>query len=251
ASKLLDLHEVRFLVDAYYQMQDDRKRSTARERQMGNEPHIVISWLAEQSATLERQLKIVLDLFTDTNPVSIWAKSICGIGPVISAGLLANIDITRCPTVGHIWSFAGLIPGIKWEKGQKRPYNADFKTLCAFKIGESFVKVQNLESDIYGKIYAAQKKKYAERNDAGDYAERAKEIISTKRFDKGTIAYKNYAEGKLPPAHIHAMARRYAAKLFLAHYHEVAYEHHFGTKPPLPYPIAIMGHAHMIPVPGK
>ena len=37
-----------------------------------------------------------------------------GIGPVIAAGLLANIDIKQAPTVGHIWRFAGLDPTNKW-----------------------------------------------------------------------------------------------------------------------------------------
>jgi hypothetical protein len=53
----------------------------------------------------------------------------------------------------------------------------------------------------------------------------------------------------LPPAHIHARAKRYAVKLFLAHYQQVAYELHFGKKPPNPYPIEILGHAHMIDPP--
>lgn len=51
----------------------------------------------------------------------------------------------------------------------------------------------------------------------------------------------------LPPAQIDARARRYAVKLFLAHLHEVWFEKEFGTKPPMPYAIAILGHAHIIP----
>jgi hypothetical protein len=38
-------------------------------------------------------------------------------------------------------------------------------------------------------------------------------------------------------------------KLFLAHYHEVAYKDHYKTEPPLPYAIAHLGHAHKIAVP--
>ena len=60
---------------------------------------------------------------------------------------------------------------------------------------------------------------YLARNDHGDYAERAALILTQKKFDKKTDAYKAYSSGNLPPAHIHAMARRYAVKLFLSHLH--------------------------------
>jgi len=39
----------------------------------------------------------------------------------------------------------------------------------------------------------------------------------------------------LPPAHIHAMARRQAVKMFLSHLHEVMYRDYFGEAPPVPY----------------
>jgi hypothetical protein len=46
-------------------------------------------------------------------------------------------------------------------------------------------------------------------------------------------------------------ARRYAVKLFLSGYHEAAYRLHYGTVPPEPYAIDILGHAHefQFPVP--
>ena len=56
----------------------------------------------------------------------------------------------------------------------------------------------------------------------------------------------NAQKGILPDGHIHARAKRYAVKLFLAHLHSVWYEIEFGREPPLPYAIAILGHAHHI-----
>lgn len=53
----------------------------------------------------------------------------------------------------------------------------------------------------------------------------------------------------LPPGHLHARAKRYAVKLFLSHYHDVAYRLHYGTAPPKPYPIAHLNHAHYLPPP--
>jgi len=175
-------------------------------------------------------------------------RSVDGIGAVIAAGFLAHIDIERCPTVGHIWAFAGLDPTRTWGKGEKRPHNSDLKTLC-WKAGESFVKVSGKETAFYGHIYAKRKEYEIKRNEAGELADQAEEALKAKRIGRGTGAYKHYSAGRLPPAHIHARAKRYAVKLFLAHLHEVWYREHHGKAPPLPYPVAHLGHAHKIPVP--
>jgi len=248
SASLLSIAEARYLVDAYYTMQDNRIRSNAQLRTLAEneEPHSVIGYLAAQDATLESQIKRALDKWTDSQYMGRWAKSIVGIGPVISAGLLAHIDITKAPTAGHIWRFAGLDPTLKWEKGEKRPFNAALKTLCAFKLGESFVKVQNHADDVYGKLYAKRKLEYIAINEAGGFAEECVRILQTKKLRKTTEAYKAYSVGKMPPAHVHARARRYAVKIFLSHYQAEAFRNHFGKEPPKPFAIAILGHAHEI-----
>jgi hypothetical protein len=243
--------EARYLVDAYYIMQDDRKRAHNQCRaveQNADESHSasdnkIIQWLAAQSETLENQIKRALDKYTDSHPMGSWMRETVGIGPVISAGLLAHIDIEKAPTVGHIWRYAGLDPTVKWEKGQKRPWNATLKTLC-WKAGQSFMKFSGREDCYYGQVYRKRKAFEIERNDRGDNKELAAEII--KKVGKTTEAYKHLLEGKLPPGQIDARARRYAVKLFLSHLHGAWYLCHFGVEAPLPYPIAILGHAHLI-----
>ena len=212
------------------------------------EPHGVIQWLFDQNDTVEKQIKRALDSWTDSIPAARWAKSIVGIGPVISAGLAAHIDVARATTVGHIWRFAGLDPTVEWKKGQKRPWNAALKTLC-WKIGESFVKVSGREGDFYGKLYIQRKEFEQARNDSGTLADQAARKLERFNIGKSTDAYKAYAGGKLPPAHIHARAKRWAVKLFLAHYHHVAWTLATGTPPPKPYVISILGHADFIAPP--
>ncbi len=104
-----------------------------------------------------------------------WAMEQCGIGPVLSAGLLVHLEIEQAPTAGHLWSYAGFDPTREWKKGEKRPFNAKLKTLC-FKIGESFVKVKSREQDVYGKIYKERKALEMSRNEQGLFAEQAKEM---------------------------------------------------------------------------
>ena len=250
ASIVLSDHEARFLVDAYYIFQEDRKRSYNQERSLtkSGEPNQVISWLAAQSADLEKQIQKALDSYTSSHLMGSWMREIVGIGPVIAAGLLAHIDITKAPTAGHIWSYAG-IAGTnqrKWERGQKRPFNAGLKVLC-WKAGQSFMKLSNHEDCFYGKIYRARKELEMARNESGLFAEQAAPKVD--KVKKTTEAYKYYVEGKLPPAHIDARARRYAVKLFLSHLHGEWYLRHFGVAAPLPYPIAFLDHAHFIPAP--
>lgn len=251
AAATLSDHEARFLVDAYYMMQENRIRSAHQVRQLGQsgEPNSVLSFLEDQSSTIEGQIKSALDRYSGAHPVGQWMRAQKGIGPVLAAGLLAHIDITKAPTVGHIWRFAGLDPTQKWEKGQKRPWNAALKTLC-WKIGESFVKVSGAEDAYYGGVYRGRKEAEVARNERGEFAEQAAAVLAAKKIGKDTEAFKAYSVGKLPAAHLHARAKRYAVKLFLAHMHEVWYRQHYGTEPPLPYPIAILGHAHRIPAPG-
>lgn len=250
AAKTLSDDEARFLVDAYYKMQEDRIRAHAQVRALAQseEPNDVLRWLAAQSETLEGQVKRALARYTENSELGRWALSVKGIGPVLTAGLLAHIDIRKAPTVGHIWRFAGLDPTKRWEKGQKRPWNAALKTLC-WKIGESFVKVSGDEEAFYGRIYRERKAYEQERNEKGLLREQAADMLIRKNFGKDTEARKHYEAGRLPPGHVHARAKRYAVKLFLAHYHEVGYKLTFGTAPPLPYPIAHLGHAHKIDPP--
>ncbi len=247
ASVHMSADEARFLVDAYYMFQEDRKRAHNQERSLNQnaEPNLVISWLAEQSRLLENQIKRALDAYSASQAIGVWSRDVTGVGPVIAAGLMAHIDITRAPTVGHIWRYAGLDPTSKWGKGEKRPWNAELKTLC-WKIGESFVKVSGRDDAIYGKVYADRKMQEIERNDRREFADQAARKLEDFKIGKDTDAYKAYAQGMLPPAHLHARAKRYAVKLFLSHWHEVAYMEHYGTAPPLPYPIAQQGHAHKI-----
>lgn len=250
AAEVLTVGQVRFLVDTYYQIQQFRIEAAGQERAAieATEPADFVAWIARSMKTLERAIKSALDRYTETRPEGRWAKSIVGIGPVLSAGLLAHIDITKAPTAGSIWRFAGLDPTSVWHKDTERPWNARLKVLC-WKIGESFVKVQAKERDVYGKVYIERKGQERERNESGQFADQAAAALVAKRYRKETRARTAYESGRLPDAHIHARARRYAVKLFLAHFHHVAYEVAYGTPPPKPYIIEHGGHTHYLAPP--
>lgn len=278
--------EVRYLVDIYYQTQKFRTRAANQKRDASKagEPCELAAWTFTQYESIEGSIKTALEEWAKQNPVGRWSLSVYGIGPIISAGLLAHIDITQAPTVGHIWAFSGLDPTKKWNKAEKRPWNAKLKVIC-FHIGESFCKFSGRDECYYGKLYLERKAYEIEKNVKGDYADQC-EVALKKTWKDGSNgvkwyggcfpaeAYKHIAtlgteaarnnylksvevpagEGvpMLPPAHIDRRAKRWTTKLFLAHFHGVAFKEHYGTEPPLPYPIAyIPWHTHVIEPPAK
>lgn len=248
ASKLLSAHQARYVVDLYYQLQNYRIRAANQVRSSENEPCALLDWLFNSFQLTETELKAHLNIYSKTKIVGKWSQSICGIGPVIAAGLMAHIDIEKAPTVGHIWNFAGINPNIEWGKGQKRPFNAKLKVLC-WKIGQSFVKQSNRDKDVYGKLYKQRKEYEQRKNNALEYSEQATRKLTTTKIGQTTDAYKHYSAGLLPPAHIQQRAERWATKIFLSHWHHVAYYEHFNEMPPKPFAIAQLGHAHEIAVP--
>lgn len=335
ASKLLTHAQARYLVDAYYMMQDDRKRSNNQIRALeeNSEPSDVIEWFGLTATKIEDDLRSVLGIWARTFKAGRWAQSINGIGNVISAGLLAFIDIAKAPTAGCIWSLAGIESTSRWQSREKvaaelaswpniltndhfevifkewgrspasmaralcglpnyspsaareliknanikkkdviaylakRPYNAALKTI-AYHIGECIVRASSSPKDIYGKVYYARKKLEIERNEQGLFAGQAKKELENKDYGRDTDAYCWYAGcltpekaaairnnpkpaagdalkmagepgsgmAMLPPAHIHARARRYTAKLFLAHFHEALWREKHGGIESMPKP---------------
>jgi len=304
AARMITPTEARFLVDYYYIIQEDRKRTSNQKRALSEdeEPSLIIDWLVQNNTRFESSIKKALDVFSAAQEVGQWARSILGVGPVIASGLLAHIDMDKTPSIGALWRFAGYDPTSQWlgkEKAEallktypgpittemiatiaqdrglkygtllngslddngkpsrpkliaalaKRPYNADLKVLC-WKLGECFVYVSGNPDSLYGRIYRETKAREIARNESGELAEQAREKLERFKIGRDTEAYKHYSAGSLPPAHIHARAKRRAIKIFLSHYWQVAYQVKWGVPAPDPWIIAHGGHQDLIPIPG-
>lgn len=302
AAKALTHQEARYLVQRYYQVQEMRK-ITNNQLMHCESPTDLLTSINGNLEKVEQRIKLALGYYTDAQKLSAWAKSILGIGDVISAGLYAHIKFTRwrCANIkkkkkkipckeaepctadcrfveltsaAQIWRHAGLDPTSVWNKGELRPWNADLKKLC-YLIGESFIKVSNNDSSLYGQKFKQRKEIEARYNVEGKLAAEAQRQLDKKKYSKETEAYKWYAgclkpevwtqyyeappssrlglvkrlAGEpmsgvqmLPPAHIHARARRWVVKLFLSHYFEEGCRVLLGKEPPTIYSIAILNH---------
>jgi hypothetical protein len=249
AARTLTPDEARYLVDGYYTIQGQRIRIANQVRAASEdaEPHEMMLWLRNGFQTFELDTKKALQAYAESSVPGRWAMSIVGIGPVIAAGMLAHIDITRARTAGAIWRFAGLDPTVRWGKGEKRPWNADLKVLC-WKTGDSFVKVSGRADDVYGHVYRERKAYELERDARGGHEATAVATLEARTF-KDAATKRLYESGHLPAGRLDLRARRYAVKLFLAHLHHVMYEEHYGEPPPRPYVIEHGGHTHYIAPP--
>ena len=245
ASQSLTVDEIRYLVQSYYQVQEFRKAASNMRLALSKDekPHELVGWLSDSQSRIEEDIKISLFVYASNDPTGKWLMSIHGIGEVLAAGLLAEVPIDKTPTAGDLWSFAGLNPDQEWGKGEKRPWNADLKVL-AWKCGESFIKTCNSPKSFYGPIYAARKEKEIKLNERGAFSDQAAKVLETKNIQaKETRAH--YEGGRLPPAHIHSRARRFAVKLFLSHFHDVFMYHETGRRAPMPYAFSHLEEEHV------
>ena len=237
--------EARHVVNDYYRIQDQRIRTAGQLRSASEEGVFELTEVFYlQSVADENTRRLALQAYAKSNVVGRWSLSIKGIGPVIAAGLLAHIDVTRATNVGKVWRFAGLDPTLpRAVKGEKRHHNARLKRLC-WLIGESFTKVSGRDDAVYGKVYLARKEQEVARNEAKLFADQARTALETMNYGADTVARKWYEQGQLPPMQIHRRAQRVAVKLFLSHWHYVAFETVYGYPPENPYILNQPEHQH-------
>lgn len=305
AGKLATTSEIAFLVSLYYTFQKQRMRMNnkikASEREaekaaVGDpekegsipQPVILSEFFHQNFYAMERLVIKPLEAFIKEDDVGKWMLSLTGMGPVLTAGFLSILDITKAKAAPSFWRFAGLDPTLVWEKGQKRPYNAKLRTLC-YKFAVTMVMNSNREDCFYGQYYRDVKADLTRRNEAGEFAEKARGILELMEkhrrksakaaeedernlspdlgedgFESGdetesehyepeaessSDAKKALASGKLFKKAIDNRARRMMSKLFLSHLFTVMFEVRNGYRAPEPYVIEHLGHVDYIPPP--
>ena len=221
----------------------------SQERALGDslEPHSVISWLANQSQTLEREIVKALHAYASNHLMGDYLYGIYGVGPVLSAGLLAHlymgkwcghadcrghtarqcqvrqddpkrkpklaphafIPVWACPTVGHWWAYAGIAGDGQrpWKRGQKRPWNAELKTIL-WRLSDVLVKFHNNEKCYYGIKYAERKDIEVTKNNNKQFAhiaaDRLKRDLEYEKANPGKKAKEKayHQDGILSPGHL-------------------------------------------------
>lgn len=127
----------------------------------------------------------------------------------------------------------------------KPPYNTDLKKLC-WKIGESFIKVSNKDSSLYGRLYKERRQYETENNEKFLYKDQAESKLLKYNISKNTDAYKSYSIGQLPPAHIISRAKRHTLKIFLSHLYDEMYKQEYNKLPVRAYVFEYLNHVDQI-----
>lgn len=101
---------------------------------------------------MEAELDDDIARMVEAEPIYPFVSELKGIGPTLSAKLIAMIDIGRAPTVSALWRYAGyaVINGERERptKGEKLHYNKRLKTTC-YLIATSFMRCSSPYRDIY------------------------------------------------------------------------------------------------------
>ena len=252
--------EIRALLRLFYTIQKVRIQANNRAKALEREG-MPNDYLLEFVASHEAQEAAIINVmqhYNKTHPMSTWLGSIKGIGPILTAGFVTIFDITKAPTAGHFWSYAGLTPNSIRRRGEPCNYNPLAKVLC-FKAAMSFAltagkkledgTIDTTNASYYGKLYRLRREYENAHNTPEHHAEYCKLTLASKNYERDTIAKKCYLEGIFPPAHIDMRARRWTARMFLAHLHEVWFEEFYKQPAPIPYAQKYLDHVHVIKPP--
>jgi hypothetical protein len=236
AAKVIPEREVRYLVGMYYTAQQMRIAVEGKLRALDEEPNAMLGLFLEMFEETEKDIQAALDVYTANNAIGASFRRVKGVGPVLTAAWLAHVNVHIARNCSKVLAFGGYNPNMKWEKGQKRPYNADLK-LVFNKMGRAFVFLSNRNS-YFGQRYKENKALVEKRNDAGMFADRCAELLRTRNYRKETNAYKCYSVGKYPPAHVSASARLKTVALCVGVLHREHYRVVFGEYPVDPFLVA-------------
>jgi hypothetical protein len=239
AAKVMGNREAQYLLDMYLFMLKRRVAITSKINKSGIDSR-ALNFLLNEIEIREKNAKVLLDTYSDNHPIGAKMKEVKGIGPVISAGILAHVDMNRAPSYGHILSYGGFNPHMVWGKGEKRPFCAEFRSVL-LHTKRAFQFLSGNPTSYFGMHYKRFKAEVIRRNEAGEMKEAAATKLAKFNYRKETKAYQCYIIGKLPPAHITQLAGLKALKLFIGCLHHY-WSGYLGRIVPLPYAVEYMGH---------
>lgn len=241
ASKTLKEQEAQYLIRMYLFFMKERVAIESRLNTMESMPNRALSHMLGEVKGREENIREILDTYSDNHPIASAMKKIKGVAAVISSGYVAYVDMNKATHFGQVLAYGGYSPTSKWIKGEKRNYNADFKTIF-IHAGRSFQFSSGYPDSYFGTHYKWNKRIIEYKNSEGFYEEVAKEKLAKFKFDKEKSAYKAYSKGQLPKLHISALARLKTVALFVGIVHDY-WSRHLGRHI-VPYPFEHLGHTY-------
>lgn len=104
---------------------------------------------ADIEESLNEQIEKLAGMLTLDVPILADVQVLRGIGPILAARLLVEIDFTRCSSPSSLVAYAGYAPGRDRKvKGQKLQYNQRLKMIC-YLCGTSFLRSRSPYRGVY------------------------------------------------------------------------------------------------------
>ncbi len=152
---------LRVLVDLRQTIQKSRiqfgNRLSAIERDADEGDGELFERWHERFAMLEKELDKDIALYGGNLPIVGIMVCVKGVGPLLAAKVVSQIDITRPQSVSALWRYAGfgVVDGHREKpvKGEKLHYNRTLKTTC-YLIGSSFLKSSSPYRQLYDQARA-------------------------------------------------------------------------------------------------
>lgn len=254
---------VRFFYDLQKLRVQSSNRSTTDQVELTAEDQAFMMSTGDGLSTLEKQgLKEISRILKGIPIYKNWLKHQKGVGPTMSGVLIAEIDISKAPTISALWRFCGLAVDVETgkaerrTKGKKTAYSPWLKSKVLRVMGECMIKANSPYRKFYDNY------KHRKENtmlaqcmgcDGGGRAtvdddEAAPNPITRKKATKkvkcsncnGTGGPAPWGGGK---AHRHNAAMRYMVKMFLQDLW-VQWRELEGLTVTDPYAVAVLGREH-------
>ena len=240
------LNDLTLVVRQFYAIQDMRK---AMSNRIG--AYHRLGYYAEHAGQvfdrmtdLEAYIGSVAAEMVEDEPIyEAWLKHVKGIGPILSAAIITRIgSVDRFPMISSLWAYSGLDvrdgQAPKRRKGEKANWDADLRTLIAYKVPSQFIKAK---ASFGRQLYDRYKTFYEQTHDEKCPIWSHPDAKVNKAGTKATVDGKGCSR----KGHIHNMATRKLGKVFLSCLW-LAWRKLEGLPVTEPYAATLPNHTHII-----
>lgn len=240
------LNDLALVVRQFYAVQEMRKAMSNRLQAYHKLDYYAehAGEVYDQTLALEKSIEaIAAEMMTDEPIYQAWLSHVKGIGPTLSAAIIANIgSVDRFETISSLWAYAGLDvkdgQARKRRRGEMANWSADLRMLIAYKVPSQFIKAT---SSFGRQLYDQYKSFYEQTHDQKCPIWSHPDCKVNKAETKATLNGKGCSRR----GHIHNMTTRKLGKVFLSCLW-LAWRKLEGLPVTEPYASKLPGHSHII-----
>lgn len=212
-----NLNDLALVVRQFYALQDMCKAMANRIAAYGRLDYHAThaGQVYDKTKELEDYIsKIIADMVEFEPIYQAWLRHVKGIGPTLSAAIITRVGhVSRFETISSLWAYGGLDVrdgrAPKRRRGEKANWNADLRTLIAYKVPSQFIKAR---ASFGRQLYDQYKTFYEATHDEKCPTWSHLDAKVNKAGTKATVNGKSCSR----KGHIHNMTTRKVGKVFIS-----------------------------------